>query len=197
MKLVLACTAVVLLLSAVELARPMRRRKNSIAQIYRAANITPVPEQILQVNFGGIKVTPGLEVAPEDAVDLPTIGFDFIPGCYYTFLAYNSNYSISFLSPSIVGLYVNLNGDMLADSSAIATWLGPSPSPGTGINRYILNVYKQSGLIDTTDEQLLSYQIDRLRFPIDDFVATYGLSGPVAGTFFLSQYPVFASEDCL
>ncbi|XP_069361645.1 protein D1-like [Maniola hyperantus] len=191
MKLVLACTAVVLLSSA--LARPMRRRKSSMAQIYRAANL-PVPERLLQLTIGEIEVTPGIEIAPEDAVDPPTITCDIDPGCYYTFLALNSEYSLSSLSPALLALYVNVNSRIIADSDAIATWLGPSPSPGSGLNNYALYLYKQPGIIDTTNETLISYQIDRLRFPFEEFVATYDLSSP-SGTYFVSRYPLPASED--
>ncbi|XP_034835485.1 protein D2-like isoform X1 [Maniola hyperantus] len=198
MKLILACTAVVLLLSAVELAKPMYRRRNSISQIYRAANITPVPKQLLEVNIGELEITPGIEICPEDAIEMPTIAFDFDPGCYYTFLVINLDYSsIPEINPGLLQLSVNLNGDsadglMMDESNELASWAGPAPAPGRGPNRYVFSVYKQPEIIDTANETLLSYEVNRLGFPFEEFLETYDLSSLVAGTFFIAQYP----ENC-
>ncbi|XP_069361647.1 protein D2-like [Maniola hyperantus] len=201
MKLILACTAVILLSSAVELARPTYRRRNSIGQIYRASNITPVPQQILEVYFKHLEIAPGMEIPPEAAIEPPTIGFDFHPGCYYTFVAFNPDFPAPdsdlnpILSADLDGLYVNLYGTsdgdiMLEDSSEIAAWTGPNPFPCSGLNRYLLYVYKQRGMLNTTDEALLRYESIPLGFSLDDFVEAFDLSGPIAGTFYGSQYPL-------
>ncbi|XP_069361602.1 protein D2-like [Maniola hyperantus] len=196
MKLILACMAVVLLSSAVELARPMRRQRKSIAQIY--GDITPVPEQILEVSFGDLVVTPGMEVRPGDAMEMPCIDFDYDPGCYYTFMEISHTWPYPkdpFLSPSVLAMYVNMYGDSdmgisMSDSCEIASYVPPCPPPGSGSHQYLMYVYKQKGVIDTTNEELLSYQINRSVFSLDDFAKTYKLSGPVAGCFFNSTYPV-------
>ncbi|XP_069361725.1 uncharacterized protein [Maniola hyperantus] len=161
MKLILACTAVVLLSSAVELARPTYR-KNSIESIFRVADITPVPQQMLEVNFEDLEITPGIEICPEDAIEMPTIGFDCEPGCYYTFITINLDYSLNPLrNPALLNLRVNLRCDSdicldLEDSCELACWAGPAPGPGTGINRYVMYALKQNGMIDTANETLLS-----------------------------------------
>ncbi|XP_045777887.1 protein D1-like [Maniola jurtina] len=161
MKLILACTAMALLSTAVELARVASRRSNSTANIYRTANITPVPQQILKVRFGNVEVFPGMEIRPSVAKDLPRIDFDYEIGRYYTFIVISKTWPFPydpFLSPSVLALYVDIYGGpgriVIGNSSEIATWVGPCPPPGSGSHQYLLFVYRQRGILDTTDEQL-------------------------------------------
>ncbi|XP_045777885.1 protein D1-like [Maniola jurtina] len=199
MKLILACTAVVLLSTAVELARTSWRRKNSIAQVFRTANVTPVPQQMLEVNFEELEIIPGIEIPPEAAIERPTIEFDFEPDSYYTFVGINPDFpSIDcelndILSASLEALYVNVYGisDInLEDACEIAAWSGPNPFPCSGINRYFLYVYEQCGILNTTDEALLRYETIRVAFSLEEFVEAFDLSGPIAGTFYEAQYPL-------
>ncbi|XP_069361631.1 protein D2-like [Maniola hyperantus] len=140
-----------------------------------------------------------MEIPPEAAIEPPTIEFDFDPGCCYTFVGLNPDYPSAdcelnpILSASLEVLYVNICGTsdyMSEDSSEIAAWSGPNPYPCSGLNRYLLYVYKQNGMLNTTDEALLRYESIRLAFSLDDFVEAFDLSGPIAGTFYKSQYPL-------
>ncbi|XP_023947614.2 protein D2-like [Bicyclus anynana] len=200
MRVLLVCVAVALLSCPAELQR--RRRTVAEAfndfQICRDLNIS-APETMLEVYYGNEEIKTGEEIYADITVEFPEVGFAVEPGCYYTFIIVDPDSPSAydpFWRSYLMALYVNigsspssLGGLDLHTGFEVATHIPTSPIPGTGIHRYVLLLFKQPYGISTIDENLLCFQQFRLNFRVDEFMCYYNLTGPVAGNFYLSQFP--------
>ncbi|XP_045777383.1 protein D2-like [Maniola jurtina] len=199
MKLLIACIAVVTLAAEVELQKSYRqRRKNSVVKAFSDADIVPeviatAPEQFLGAWYGENEINLGTDMFAGDGIELPTLEYDVEPGCFYTFMIFDKDVPCA-KNPSwrsyLMGMWVNVVDMDLESSCEIATYVAPSPIPGTGPHTYIMLLYKQAEEIDATDENLTCLQNDRLMFCVEDFAANYSLCDPVAGNFYTSVFPM-------
>ena len=139
-------------------------------------------EPIFSVNYASlITEDPVLVLTMGDVVSEPTVTyFSGSPtvGQLYTILMYDPD------APTITGkanwlhwLVVNIPGTSAGDKIlhpnlgvTRAKYIGPSPPPGTGNHRYIIQLYRQLGKIPT------NWINNRSNFALDQFVADQSLS---------------------
>jgi phosphatidylethanolamine-binding protein (PEBP) family uncharacterized protein len=76
-------------------------------------------------------------------------------------------------SPWLHWLVINCSGTTVSSGNEIVSWAPPTPPPGSGIHRYIFQLYRQSG---STPLQPQTFPVERAAFPLEKTVAENNLT---------------------
>ncbi|CAG2118417.1 unnamed protein product [Medioppia subpectinata] len=159
-----------------------------------------VPDVIDSVPKGKItvKYTPGLEVkygnelTPTQVKVQPVVEWPADKDSYYT-LAMVDPDAPSRKDP-MFGQYkhwlvINIAGSDVTKGKSLAEYKGSGPPKDTGLHRYIFLVYKQPGIINTTEKTVATDSLTgRPFFKVRDYAKTNRLGQPVAINYFQAQF---------
>lgn len=87
-------------------------------------------------------------------------------------------------------LLVNVPGTDLSKGEPLAEYVGSGPPQGTGLHRYTLLVYKQSGKLSFDTEKRIpnNTRDGRMNFSIQKFADKYNFGTAFAGNMYQAQY---------
>lgn len=142
----------------------------------------------LSINNAGI---PPNEFFPTPSlVDLQVV-WNPIPATFYTLAIYDVDAPGSTAdTPYLHLLVINIPGMDILSGNPLAEWLLPYPPPGSGLHRYVVNLYQQS-------DRIFDFPIrNRSQYPLLNFVRQHGLvsvasrifvADPDTNTFYLQS----------
>ncbi|XP_018322173.1 phosphatidylethanolamine-binding protein homolog F40A3.3-like [Agrilus planipennis] len=152
-----------------------------------------IPQKVLEVVYtGNVKVDLGNELTPTKVKDPPTVKWDAEEGSFYLLCMTDpdapsrSNPKFREWHHWLVG---NIPGNDIAKGQVLSEYIGAGPPKGSGLHRYIIVVYKQSGKLNFDEKELTNRSGDgRGKFSIRKFAAKYKLGDPIAGNLFQAQW---------
>jgi len=152
------------------------------------------PKELLKLKYGGsIEVTPGMVLRPTQVQSPPTAEWKAEAGSFYT-LIMNDPDAPSRKDPKFGEwhhwLVVNVPGGKLSEGQVMSEYVGSGPPKGTGLHRYVLLVYKQSGKQDFAGLHKLTNRSGdhRPKWKVREFVNKYKLGDLVAGNFYQAEW---------
>ncbi|XP_023939744.2 protein D1 [Bicyclus anynana] len=206
MKLVFACLAVLFLASA--LAKPRRKKKQSIADTFVEAGFPEVlniaaPENSFEVTYGPVRVNMGNEIYPGLTSDRPDIAWKNADrNALYAFIMLDPNLLLSAKEERgrtlLHALYVNIRNMDLDSADEVARFISPSPAPGSGVHDYVYLLYKHKKRIDTSASDIPDFSQPgyRILFNLTEFLSEYDFGDAEAGNFHRAQFPDDLEEAC-
>ena len=124
----------------------------------------------------------GVELTPTQVKDAPKVEWKADGESYYTLIMTDPD-APSRKDPKMREWHHWLVGNIPEFD------LGSGPPKDTGLHRYVILVYKQSGKLKFDEERLPGNSgKGRGKFSTKKFVEKYKLGTPVAGNFFQAQY---------
>ncbi|XP_063389036.1 protein D2-like [Cydia fagiglandana] len=175
--------------------RVFTRAMSTVAKSFSAFGVVPdvipvAPKDLATVKYpSGAVVCQGNVLSPIKAQVIPQVSWKASPGKYYTVAMIDPDTP----SPEVPKfrefnhwLVANVPGDNVTAGETLTTYFGPTPPPGTGLHRYVVLVYQQTGKL-YFDESRLIFAVTRIWFSIHKFATKYGLGTPIAGNFYQSE----------
>ncbi|XP_055847940.1 protein D3-like [Episyrphus balteatus] len=156
--------------------------------------------------FGLLKITfdnnviadMGNELTPTQTKNEPTLDWDADENEFYTILNLDPDAPgrddpfNALLNTWMVG---NIPGKDVKSGRAIFEYIPAATAKGRGLNRYVILVYKQPGILKFEEHPIDRYHFEgRQRFPFVKFVEKYDLGNPVAANYYRTQYDSFVLE---
>lgn len=150
------------------------------------------PQELLQIAYGGINVTPGVVLTPTQVKDQPTITWNADANDYYT-LVMNDPDAPSRAQPKFREWHhwcvANIPGSDVSKGQVLSEYVGSGPPKGTGLHRYVFLLFKQSGKLNFSEPHLTNRSgAGRGSQSASKFAAKYKLGDPVAGNFYQAEW---------
>jgi len=169
-----------------------------VAEKFKEHGVVPdvvhqAPSQQLEVKFGSNSANLGNTLTPTQVKDPPTVNWPADANSMYTLIMTDPD-APSRKEPKFREwhhwLVVNIPGTNVKSGEALAEYVGAGPPKGTGLHRYVLLVYKQSGKIQDKEHGHLTNRSGDKRggWKAETFVKKHHLEGPVAGNFFQAEW---------
>lgn len=155
--------------------------------------IKNAPVEVLQVKYpSGAQPNLGNELKPREVKDQPAVHWKAQEKELYTLLMTDPD-APSRESPKNAEwkhwLVVNIPGNKIKDGQVMAEYVGSGPPEKTGLHRYVILAYKQSGKLSLSDEVLDKYTAGgRAQWKVQKFAEENKLGDPVAGNFYQAQW---------
>ncbi|XP_055551536.1 protein D2-like [Wyeomyia smithii] len=163
-------------------------------------DVIPVPpEGLLQVTYpDGQRVNLGNILMPKQVKDIPEVQWVAEPNMLYT-LCMTDPDAPSRTTPKFREwhhwLVVNIPGNDVDGGEVLSEYIGAAPPKKTGLHRYVILVYQQSGKLNCEEKRLSNRSSQgRGKFSIQKFSEKYELGIPVAGNFFQAQFDDFVPK---
>ena len=104
---------------------------------------------------------------------------------YYTFVIYDIDAPSTIVNSVFIHmLVINIPGNNISRGQIIVPYTPPNPPPGSGQHRYMVELYKQTGMINMTP---LSR---RERFNITQFISQHRLINVMTDRFIVDSRPL-------
>ncbi|CAG2176915.1 unnamed protein product [Oppiella nova] len=165
--------------------------------------IDSVPKDKITVKYSsGVEVNFGNELTPTQVKDKPVVDWPADRNSYYTLVM--SDPDAPNRKEPIYGqvkhwLVINIPGNDVSKGQVLADYIGSGPPQDTGLHRYVFLVYKQSGIINTTEKTVSNRSREgRLQWKVRDFAKQHNLGEPIAANFYQAQFddwvPIFRQQ---
>ena len=145
----------------------------------------------------GLEMNHGNELTPTQVSQQPDVTWNAEPNSIYTILFTDPDAS-SRKDPCfreiLHWLVVNVHGKDLSSGTTIMPYIGSGPPQGSGLHRYVLMIFKQTGQLPTEQLQNEYPPTARKCFNTRNFISKYGLGDPIAGNFYQAQFDEFVRE---
>eukprot|EP00918_Siedleckia_nematoides_P076503 GHVU01167208.1.p1 GENE.GHVU01167208.1~~GHVU01167208.1.p1 ORF type:complete len:183 (-),score=24.27 GHVU01167208.1:382-930(-) len=152
-----------------------------------------VPNSQLVVKYGDITVSPGVVLTPTQVKDRPVLDWDADNSAYYAVFM-NDPDAPSRAEPKFREwhhwLVANIPGKDISKGEILSDYVGAGPPQDTGLHRYVLLVYKQTGKQDFSSEPHLTNRSGdgRASQSAAKTAAKHGFEGPIAANFFQAEF---------
>ncbi|XP_022082074.1 protein D2-like [Acanthaster planci] len=156
--------------------------------------IDVAPPSTAEVTWpSGVKAEMGNVVTPTQVQNQPTVTWPAEEGVLYTVVMTDPD-APSRANPKFREwrhwLVINVPGNEIAGGSARSEYIGAGPPKDTGLHRYVILIYKQTGRINPDSVPLVSDSdfTGRAKWKVREFAQSHGLGNPVAGNFVQAEY---------
>eukprot|EP00057_Strongylocentrotus_purpuratus_P016071 XP_011670545.1 PREDICTED: protein D2 [Strongylocentrotus purpuratus] len=156
------------------------------------------PAAIAAVTWAsGVEANLGNILTPTVVKDAPTMTWPTEEGALYTVVMTDPD-APSRADPKFREwrhwIVVNVPGTDVSKGLVYAPYIGSGPPKDTGLHRYVLLVYKQSGELQLQDPVLQRTTKDRGATKTREFVAKYNLGNPMAGNFYQAEWDDYCTQ---
>ncbi|XP_038044155.1 protein D2-like [Patiria miniata] len=141
----------------------------------------------------GVKAEMGNVVTPTQVQKQPIVTWPAEEGALYTIIMTDPD-APSRANPKFREwrhwLAINVSGNNMSSGSARSEYIGAGPPKDTGLHRYVILIYKQSGQINPDSVPFVcdSDLSDRAKWKVREFAQSHSLGNPVAGNFVQAEY---------
>lgn len=152
----------------------------------------------INLTYVNTAVTPGEELTPTQVKDEPLLTYP---------VEQEGRYLVCMTDPDAPSrseprfreflhwLVGNIPGTNVISGDILAEYVGAGPPKGTGLHRYVVLVYKQSGRVEFTEPRLTNMSTEgRRMFSIKRFAQKYNLGDPVAVNVFQAQWDDYVPQ---
>ncbi|CAD5225750.1 unnamed protein product [Bursaphelenchus xylophilus] len=167
-----------------------------IAAALQAAELIPnplpvPPQQLLNVQFAGIKVTPGQEIAMHHLKNAPRVTLNVDPESTFSLVMIDPD-NLSRKNPSVAEwlhwLVANIPASNIQEGinggQHQQPYGSPAPQPRTGDHRYLIVLFEHQGRRISVPKPN-----SRAKFSLKQFIEKNKLDAPIAANFFISKNP--------
>ncbi|XP_039752315.1 protein D1-like [Pararge aegeria] len=147
------------------------------------------PSELISVTYPGVSIYLGTTVQPLQTLAQPVVSYEGDDNELYTLMFFGPDLPPSVnvpLTQFLHWLVVNIPGRDISKGDTISSYFPPTPYPG-GFP-YIFILYKQDGMLNTTEIPDMSFILRRPNFSPMEFAEKYNLNGPIAGNFMHESY---------
>ncbi|KAK9890519.1 hypothetical protein WA026_010595 [Henosepilachna vigintioctopunctata] len=150
------------------------------------------PDKILKIKYNSVECSVGEVLKPSQVKNPPEVYWDAVENEFYTVCMTDPD-APSRKDPKYREwhhwLVVNIPSQDVKSGETLSEYIGAAPPKGTGLHRYVLLVFKQSGKIKCDEKKLKNTSgSGRGKFSIRNFAKKYNLGHPIAGTLFLAEW---------
>jgi len=154
-----------------------------------------IPSQLLNVNFTGVKLYPGIQLTPSATAKAPNISWGGQAPAVYTLLVVDPD------APSREDskqrdwnhwLVCNIQGSDIETGETLFPYVGPNPLKNSGHHRYVFILFNQKHPINF--QEVPPELHGREKFDTRAFIKKYDLGIPVAANILVCEHERHAGK---
>ncbi|XP_016954763.1 putative odorant-binding protein A5 [Drosophila biarmipes] len=157
------------------------------------------PRELLRIKYdNSLDIEEGEIYTPTELKLQPRLDWSADPEAFYTVVMIcpdAPNRENPMYRSWLHWLVVNIPGLDIMKGQALSEYFGPLPQKDSGVQRYLILVYQQSGKLDFDEKKIeLSNADGHSNFDVEKFADKYEMAPPVAGNVFQSRWDEFVPE---